>query len=275
LVILKQNTLSSSFFKPKQAILHMRKKIVAGNWKMNLTFDEGQQLTSELVNMYKDEAIKDVVVVLNPPFPHLYPVQKLVGDTAGIFVGAQNCSDKESGAFTGEVSAKILASFGISYVILGHSERREYFKEDQTLLATKVNQALAHGLTPIFCCGESLEIREAGTHEETVKAQLTASLFHLSPEEFSKVVIAYEPIWAIGTGKTASAEQAQEMHAALRSHLASKYGQAIAEQTSILYGGSANPGNAKELFGKPDVDGGLIGGASLKSRDFIEIVKSF
>jgi triosephosphate isomerase len=253
----------------------MRKKIVAGNWKMNLSFEEGQQLTSELVNMYKDEAIQDVVVVINPPFPHLYPVQRLVGDTAGVFVGAQNCSDKESGAFTGEVSAKILASFGVSYVIWGHSERREYFKEDQTLLATKVNQALAHGLTPIFCCGESLEIRESGTHEETVKAQLTASLFHLSPEEFSKVVIAYEPIWAIGTGKTASAEQAQEMHAALRSHLASKYGQAIAEQTSILYGGSANPGNAKELFGKPDVDGGLIGGASLKSRDFIEIVKSF
>ncbi len=253
----------------------MRKKIVAGNWKMNLSFEEGQQLTSELVNMYKDEAIQDVVVVLNPPFPHLYPVKRLIGDVAGIFVGAQNCSDKESGAFTGEVSAKILASFGVTHVILGHSERREYFKEDQALLATKVNQALAHGLTPIFCCGESLEIRESGTHEATVKAQLTASLFHLSPEEFSKVVIAYEPIWAIGTGKTASAEQAQEMHAALRGHLASKYGQAIAAQTSILYGGSANPGNAKELFGKPDVDGGLIGGASLKSRDFIEIVKSF
>ena len=162
-----------------------------------------------------------------------------------------------------------------SLAIVYYNKSIQSFKEDQTLLATKVNQALAHGLTPIFCCGESLEIRESGTHEETVKAQLTASLFHLSPEEFSKVVIAYEPIWAIGTGKTASAEQAQEMHAALRSHLASKYGQAIAEQTSILYGGSANPGNAKELFGKPDVDGGLIGGASLKSRDFIEIIKSF
>jgi triosephosphate isomerase len=263
---LKQITLSSSFFKPKQAILHMRKKIVAGNWKMNLTFEEGQQLTSELVNMYKDEAIKDVVVVLNPPFPHLYPVQKLVGDTAGIFVGAQNCSDKESGAFTGEVSAKILASFGVSYVIIGHSERREYFKEDQTLLATKVNQALAHGLNPIFCCGESLDIRESGTHEGTVKAQLTASLFHLSPEEFSKVVIAYEPIWAIGTGKTASAEQAQEMHAALRGHLASKYGQAIAAQTSILYGGSANPGNAKELFGKPDVAPAQAAGTTTRKK---------
>ncbi|MDA0314988.1 MAG: triose-phosphate isomerase [Bacteroidetes bacterium] len=253
----------------------MRKKIVAGNWKMNLTSEEGQQLTTEIVNLYKGEAIQDVVVVLNPPFPHLYPVKKLVGDTAGIFVGAQNCSDKEGGAFTGEVSSKILASFGVSYVILGHSERRENFKEDQVVLATKINQALAHGLVPIFCCGESLEIRESGTHEETVKAQLTASLFHLSPGEFSKVVIAYEPIWAIGTGKTASAEQAQEMHAALRGHLATKYGDVIAAQIAILYGGSANPGNAKELFGKPDVDGGLIGGASLKSRDFIEIVKSF
>jgi triosephosphate isomerase len=275
LVILKQITLTSSFFKPKQAILHMRKKIVAGNWKMNLTFEEGQQLTSEIVNMFKDEAIQDVTVVLNPPFPHLHPVKKLVGETAGIFIGAQNCSEKESGAFTGEVSAKILASFGVSFVILGHSERREYFQESNSLLASKVNQALAHGLTPIFCCGESLVIREAGTHEETVKNQVTASLFHLSPEEFSKVVIAYEPIWAIGTGKTASAEQAQEMHAALRAHLASKYGDNLAQQTSILYGGSANPGNAKELFSKPDVDGGLIGGASLKSRDFVDLLKSF
>lgn len=253
----------------------MRKKIVAGNWKMNLTFEEGQQLTSEIVQMYKDEALQDVTAVLNPPYPHLYAVTKLVGDSVGIAVGAQNCSDKDGGAYTGEVSAKILASFGVTYVIVGHSERREYFKEDHALLATKVNQALAHGLTPIFCCGESLEIREAGNQEEIVKAQLTASLFHLSPEEFAKVVIAYEPIWAIGTGKTASADQAQEMHAALRAHLASKYGADLAAQTSLLYGGSANPGNAKELFGKPDVDGGLIGGASLKSRDFIEIIKSF
>ncbi|MFL0685206.1 MAG: triose-phosphate isomerase [Algoriphagus aquaeductus] len=253
----------------------MRKKIVAGNWKMNMTFDEGQKLTSEIVNMYKDEAIQDVIVVLNPPFPHIHPVKKLAGDIPGIFIGAQNCSDKESGAFTGEVSAKILASFGVDYVILGHSERREYFKEGNELLATKVKQALAHGLTPIFCCGESLEIRTAGTHESNVKFQLTESLFGLSPEDFSKVVIAYEPIWAIGTGKTATADQAQEMHLALRRHITSKYGKEIANETSILYGGSANPGNAKELFSKPDVDGGLIGGASLKSRDFIDIVKSF
>mgnify|MGYP005748024757 FL=1 len=253
----------------------MRKKIVAGNWKMNMTFDEGQKLTSEIVNMFKDEAIKDVTLVLNPPFPHIHPVKKLIGDTPGIALGSQNCSDKESGAFTGEVSAKILASFGVQYVILGHSERREYFKESNELLAVKVKQALANGLTPIFCCGESLEIRTAGTHEPNVKFQLTQSLFDLSPEDFSKVVIAYEPIWAIGTGKTATADQAQEMHLALRRHISSKYGKDIAENTSILYGGSANPGNAKELFSKPDVDGGLIGGASLKSRDFIDIAKSF
>lgn len=253
----------------------MRKKIIAGNWKMNLTFDEGQKLTSEIVNMYKDEQVSDVTVVLNPPFPHLFPVKKLIGDTAGIFVGAQNCSDKDSGAYTGETSASIIASFGAQYVIIGHSERREYFKEDNELLALKVKKALENGLTPIFCCGESLEIREAGTHESNVKFQLTDSLFSLSAEEIQKVVIAYEPIWAIGTGKTASADQAQEMHQALRRHLASKYGKEVAAEISILYGGSMKPDNAKELLSKEDVDGGLIGGASLKSRDFIEIVKSY
>lgn len=253
----------------------MRKKIVAGNWKMNMTYDEGQKLTSEIVNMIKDESIQDVVVVLNPPFPHIHPVKKLIGDVAGVYLGSQNCSDKESGAFTGEVSAKILASFGVQFVILGHSERREYFQESNELLKIKVEKALAHGLTPIFCCGESLEIRMAGTHEANVKFQITESLFDLTPEDFSKVVIAYEPIWAIGTGKTATSDEAQEMHLALRRHIASKYGKEIADNTSILYGGSANPGNAKELFSKPDVDGGLIGGASLKSRDFVDIVKSF
>ena len=253
----------------------MRKKIIAGNWKMNMTFDEGQKLTSEIVNMFKDENIQDVHVVLNPPFPHLFPVKKLIGDTPGVYLGAQNCSDKESGAFTGEVSAKILASFGAQYVIIGHSERREYFKENNELLSVKVKQALEHGLTPIFCCGESLEIREAGTHEPNVKFQLTDSLFDLSADEIKKVVIAYEPIWAIGTGKTATSDQAQEMHFALRRHLGSKYGKDVAAEISILYGGSMNAGNAADLLSKPDVDGGLIGGASLKSRDFIEIVKSY
>ncbi|MBB6326829.1 triosephosphate isomerase [Algoriphagus iocasae] len=253
----------------------MRKKIVAGNWKMNMTFEEGQILTSEIVNMYKDENVNDVIAILNPPFPHLFPVKKLIGDVAGVSIGAQNCSDKESGAFTGEVSAKILASFGVEYVIIGHSERREYFNEDNELLATKVKTALANGLKPIFCCGESLDIRTAGTHEPNVKFQLTQSLFDLSPEDFSKVIIAYEPIWAIGTGKTATADQAQEMHAALRRHIASKFGKEIADNTSILYGGSCNPKNAQEIFSKADVDGGLIGGASLKSRDFMDIIKSF
>jgi triosephosphate isomerase len=253
----------------------MRKKIIAGNWKMNLSLEEGQKLTSEIVNMYKDENIKDVIAVLNPPFPHIYPLKKLIGDAPGIALGAQNCSDKESGAFTGEVSAKILASFGIDYVILGHSERREYFKETNEFLGKKVVAALASGLTPIFCCGESLEIRNSGTHEANVKYQLTESLFDLSAEDISKVVIAYEPIWAIGTGKTASSDQAQEMHLSLRRHIAAKYGKEIANNISILYGGSMNAANAADLLSKPDVDGGLIGGASLKSRDFLDIIKSY
>jgi triosephosphate isomerase (TIM) len=253
----------------------MRKKIVAGNWKMNLNLEEGQKLTSEIVNMLKDENVKDVTVVLNPPFVHLYTAKKLIGDTPNLFLGSQNCSDKASGAYTGEISAGMLASFGVSYVILGHSERREYFKESNKLLTDKTRQVLDNGLTPIFCCGEPLEIREARTHEEYVKQQLTESLFGFSPEEMSKIVIAYEPIWAIGTGKTASSDQAQEMHAALRAHLAGKFGAELANNISILYGGSCNPSNAKDIFSKSDVDGGLIGGASLKSRDFLDIVKSF
>lgn len=253
----------------------MRKKIIAGNWKMNLTLDEGQKLTSEIVNIFKDENITDVHLVLNPPFPHLHPVKKLIGDTPNVFLGSQNCSDKESGAYTGEVSAKMLASFGVSHVIIGHSERREYFKEDNALLTEKVKQALSNGLTPIFCCGESLEIREAGTHEPNVKFQLTDSLFGLSAEEFAKVVIAYEPIWAIGTGKTATSDEAQQMHLSLRKHIATHYGQQLADSISILYGGSMNAGNAADLLSKPDVDGGLIGGASLKSRDFITIAQSY
>lgn len=253
----------------------MRRKIIAGNWKMNMTFDEGQKLTSEIVNMYKDENVKDVIAVLNPPFPHIFPVKKLIGDTPGIALGAQNCSDKESGALTGEVSAKILASFGVEYVIIGHSERREFFKESNEFLGKKVIAALAQGLTPIFCCGESLDIRNAGTHEANVKYQLTESLFGLSAEDMAKVVIAYEPIWAIGTGKTATSDQAQEMHLALRRHISSKFGKDLAGNISILYGGSMNAANAADLLSKPDVDGGLIGGASLKSRDFLDIIKSY
>jgi triosephosphate isomerase len=253
----------------------MRKKIVAGNWKMNGTLEEGQKLTSEIVNMVKDEVKDDVTIVLNPPFVHLQSVKKLIGDSTRIFLGAQNCSDKSSGAFTGEVSASMVASFGASYVIIGHSERREYFKESNKELTDKVNQALENGLIPIFCCGEPLEIREKGTHVEYVTEQLTESLFSLSEEQMKKIVIAYEPIWAIGTGKTASSDQAQEMHAAIREHISSKYGSDIANDLSILYGGSCKPDNAQEIFSKADVDGGLIGGASLKSRDFVDIIKSF
>ena len=253
----------------------MRKKIVAGNWKMNGTLEEGQKLASEIVNMVRDERVQDITVVLNPPFLHIPGVKKLIGNAKGLYVGGQNCSAKSSGAFTGEISAGMLASFGATHVIIGHSERREYFGEKETALTEKVQQALDNGLTPIFCCGEPLEIREADTQEDFVKDQLTKSLFALNEEDFSKLVIAYEPIWAIGTGKTATSDQAQEMHIAIRNHIASKYGQAVADKTSILYGGSCKPDNARDIFSKPDVDGGLIGGASLKSRDFMDIILSF
>ncbi|MDX1627696.1 MAG: triose-phosphate isomerase [Fulvivirga sp.] len=252
----------------------MPQKVVAGNWKMNNTIDEGLKLTSEIVNMVEDEVPADVKVILSPPFVHLSQVEKLIRESDKIFLAAQNCNENESGAYTGEVSAAMLQSVGAEYVILGHSERREYFHETNEQLAKKVDVALSHNLTPIFCCGEPLEIREANTYIEYVQDQLTASLFHLSEDAFSKLIIAYEPIWAIGTGKTASAEQAQEMHAAIRSFLKNKYPEA-ARELSILYGGSCKPDNARELFACKDVDGGLIGGASLKSRDFTDIAKSF
>jgi len=242
---------------------------------MNKTLEEGITLASEIINMVADEVQDDTLVVLNPPFIHLNSIYHLVKDAPKVFLGAQNCNDHDSGAYTGEVSVDMLKSVGVDYVILGHSERREYFYESNELLAKKVNLALHKGLTPIFCCGESLDIRQEGSYVDYVCGQLTDSLFHLTSEDFSKIVIAYEPIWAIGTGVTASSDQAQEMHAALRTHLISKYGKAIANETSILYGGSCKPDNAKELFANPDVDGGLIGGASLKSRDFVDIVKSF
>ena len=253
----------------------MRKKIVAGNWKMNNTLEEGQKLTSEIVNMVNDEVTDDTTVVLAPPFVHLTTVKSGISGASKVHLSAQNCSEHASGAYTGEVSAPMLKSVGVAYVILGHSERREYFAETNTQLASKVDIALENGLIPIFCCGESLEIREDGNFIDFVCKQIEESLFHLSDEDFGKIVIAYEPIWAIGTGRTASAEQAQEMHAALRSFIGQKYGDTIADNTSILYGGSAKPDNAPELFACPDVDGGLIGGASLKSRDFVDVVKSF
>lgn len=252
-----------------------RQKIVAGNWKMNKNLEEGLTLASEIIHIALDEVPAGVNLVLNPPFIHLSAVRKLIPTGKAVFLGAQNCHHKANGAYTGEISVEMLKSLPTDFTIIGHSERREYFGETNALIAEKLDLLLTHGIRPIFCCGEALPIREAGTHLEYVAQQITESLFHLSAEQLQKVVIAYEPIWAIGTGKTATSAQAQEMHAHLRQHLAGKFGQAIADEISILYGGSCNPSNARELFACPDVDGGLIGGASLKSRDFIEIAKSF
>ncbi|MBS1558170.1 MAG: triose-phosphate isomerase [Bacteroidetes bacterium] len=251
----------------------MRKKIVAGNWKMNKTLSEAKVLVAEVMGMISSEVKANTQVVLCVPFPYLLPIKNQLGNSS-VVTGAQNCSEHDWGAYTGEVSAPMLKSMEVPYVILGHSERRQYFSEDGKLLATKINKVLAAGLTPIFCCGEPLEIREAGTHEKLVKQQVEEALFYLSADELKKVVIAYEPVWAIGTGKTATAQQAQEMHAVIRKQLASKYGEAVANEISILYGGSVNAKNAAELFACPDVDGGLVGGASLKSREFVDVVKA-
>jgi len=252
-----------------------RQKIVAGNWKMNKTLEEGLWLASEVINIAIDEVPAGVLLVLNTPFIHLAGVRRLLPTGKNIFLGAQNCHHKANGAYTGEVSAEMLKSLPVDFTIIGHSERRAYFGETNALIAEKLALLLAQNIRPIFCCGEALPIREKGTHLAYVAEQVTESLFHLTAEELQKVVIAYEPIWAIGTGKTATSAQAQEMHAHLRKHLAGKFGQAVADTISILYGGSCSPANAQELFACPDVDGGLIGGASLKARDFIQIAKSF
>lgn len=240
---------------------------------MNKTLQEGIALAKELNEVLANDK-PNCDVIICTPFIHLASVTPLV-DPAKIGVGAENCADKESGAFTGEVSAAMVASTGAKYVILGHSERRAYYHETIETLATKVRLALDNGLTPIFCVGEVLEDREAGKQNEVVHEQLAGSLFDLSAEDFSKIVIAYEPVWAIGTGKTATAAQAQEMHAFIRKAIADKYGKEVADNTSILYGGSCKASNAKELFANPDVDGGLIGGASLKAADFKGIIDAF
>lgn len=251
----------------------MRKNIVAGNWKMNKTLQEGIALAKELNEVLANER-PNCDVIICTPFIHLASVTPLV-DSAKIGVGAENCADKESGAYTGEVSAAMVASTGAKYVILGHSERRAYYHETPEILKEKVRLALANGLTPIFCVGEVLEEREAGKQNEVVYGQLAGSLFDLSAEDFSRIIIAYEPVWAIGTGKTATAAQAQEIHAYIRSVIAEKYGKDVADNTSILYGGSCKASNARELFANPDVDGGLIGGASLKAADFKGIIDAF
>ncbi len=251
----------------------MRKNIVAGNWKMNKTLTEGIELAKELTTILSENK-PNCDVVIGTPYIHLAEVAKTV-DTTVIGVAAQNCADKVSGAYTGEISAAMVKSTGANYVILGHSERRAYYGETDAILKNKVNLALKNDLTPIFCIGEVLEEREAEKHFDIVKTQISDGLFHLSADEFSKVVLAYEPVWAIGTGKTASPEQAQEIHAFIRKTVSEKYGNEIAENTSILYGGSCKPSNAKELFSNPDVDGGLIGGAALKTEDFHGIISAF
>jgi len=251
----------------------MRKKIVAGNWKMNLTLPEGVALAKELNEaLAADKPNCDVVICT--PFIHLASVAQTI-DQSVIGLGAENCADKESGAYTGEVSAKQVKSTGANYVILGHSERRGYYGETPEILKEKVRLALDNQLKVIFCIGESLEEREAGKQNDVVKAELEGSVFHLPAEEFANIVIAYEPIWAIGTGKTATAEQAEEIHAYIRSLVKDNYGEQVAEDTSILYGGSCKASNAPELFAKPDIDGGLIGGASLKAADFKGIIDAW
>ncbi|MBK7871376.1 MAG: triose-phosphate isomerase [Saprospiraceae bacterium] len=249
-----------------------RQLIVAGNWKMNKNYEEGRDLAKDIVERLQPS---QVIVILATPFIHLNSISNIIKGVSNLKLGAQNCHQEESGAYTGEVSSGMLKSVGVDYVIVGHSERREYFEESDALLAKKVNIVLEKGMTPIFCCGEKLEVREANQHLELVENQIKNALFHLLPEEFEKIVIAYEPVWAIGTGKTASPEQAQEMHLYIRNLLAKQYGEELAQATTILYGGSVNAGNAKDLFQQADVDGGLVGGASLKAEDFVMIVNSF
>lgn len=252
----------------------MRKNIVAGNWKMNTTLQEGVKLAEEVDNALKTVEPKcDVIICV--PFTHLASINGVITDSKKLGLGAENCADHKSGAYTGEVSAPMVASTGAQYVILGHSERRQYYGETAETLRAKVALALENGLTPIFCIGEVLEEREAGKHFDVVKSQIVDGLFNLSAEDFGKIILAYEPVWAIGTGKTATADQAEEIHAYIRSVIADKYGKEVADETSILYGGSCKPSNAAELFAKPDVDGGLIGGASLKCADFMGIVTAF
>lgn len=253
--------------------INMRQKIVAGNWKMNKTLQDGVALATEL-NTTLTADKPNCGVIICTPFIHLATVAGII-DSSIIGLGAENCADKASGAYTGEVSAEMVKSTGAQYVILGHSERRAYYHETPEILKEKVNLALANGLKVIFCIGEVLEEREAGKQNEVVKAQLEGSLFDLSKEEFSNIILAYEPVWAIGTGKTATADQAEEMHAFIRATIAEKFGAEAAENVSILYGGSCKPSNAKELFAKPDVDGGLIGGAALKAADFKGIIDAW
>jgi triosephosphate isomerase len=251
----------------------MRKQIAAANWKMNLTLEQGMALTADIL---KATLTTDIThqVILGVPFPYLIAIKAQIGNQENVFAAAQNCYSKASGAYTGEVSVEMLKSIGITHVIVGHSERREYFNESNAMLADKINICFEYGMTPIFCCGEPLAIREAETQNGFVATQLEESLFHLSPEQLTGFIIAYEPIWAIGTGKTATNEQAQEIQAYIRKVIAAKYGSTVADSISILYGGSVKAANAKEIFAQQDVDGGLVGGASLVATDFVTIINS-
>lgn len=251
----------------------MRKNIVAGNWKMNNNLQEGLELAKSIESVLNGKE-RNCDVVLCSPFIHLAMISETI-KPQNVAIGAQNCADKKSGAYTGEVSAAMVASTGAKYVILGHSERRAYYGETNAILKEKVLLALENQLTPIFCIGEVLEERESGKQNEVVKTQIKEALFDLSAEDFGKLVLAYEPVWAIGTGKTATSQQAQDMHAFIRGIIKEKYGDKVADETSILYGGSCNASNAKELFANPDVDGGLIGGASLKVDAFLPIIEAF
>lgn len=251
----------------------MRKQIAAANWKMNGNYEQAQSLLRDVLNA-GIEAGDNQQVVFAVPFPFLMITRDIVGNKKNYAIAAQNCHEKKSGAYTGEVSAEMLASINIRYCIIGHSERREYFHETNKQLAEKTDILLSNNITPIFCCGEPLSVREAGNQDQHVAKQIEESLFHLSADELRKIVIAYEPIWAIGTGKTASTQQAQDMHASLRKVLESKYGKEVASQIPILYGGSVKANNAAEIFASPDVDGGLVGGASLVADDFIQIIKA-
>jgi triosephosphate isomerase len=251
----------------------MRKQIAAANWKMNLSLQQGEQLIDELIST--DHSLgTDQLAIFAVPFPYLVNIQNKLAGKKNVYVAAQNCSANKNGAYTGEISAEMLKSIHVPFVIIGHSERREYYHENNLMLAEKINRAIESGIKSIFCCGEPLDIREAATQNSYVETQLKESLFHLNKEQLQNFIIAYEPIWAIGTGKTASSAQAQEMHAHIRSVMADQYGKETADSISILYGGSVKAANAVEIFGQPDVDGGLVGGASLVAAEFAVIINS-
>jgi len=248
----------------------MSRKLVVGNWKMNLTLEQSKELIQQVASNVSFHSY----VVIAAPVAYLHPLKDFIVGKKNIHLAAQNVHHEEFGAFTGELSAPMLASLGIEYCIVGHSERRVYFKEKNEILAQKVLQLLNHGITPIYCIGETLEQREKGKTYEVIKKQIKEVLFNLSDEQIEQVIIAYEPVWAIGTGKTATPEQAEEVHAFIRKYIANKYNEDVADEIPILYGGSITPTNAQSLFEKPSIDGGLVGGASLKSEDFIQIIKA-